>query len=146
MRKGLLLLVALAGLWAASAYARGTASHADWVANANRACTWAGSQRKKLPVFDGSTKQLQKYLPKIRAIQIEELRRIRSVPPAGGDRKLVDGLVGYWRTDIAEEQTAYRALKAHHYAAFNRAYNKVLSLERSEDVLLRALGTRCRQA
>jgi hypothetical protein len=139
------LLVVLAGAWAASADARGSATHAAWVANANRACAWAGTKRQALPPFDGSTKQLARVMPKIRAIQIVELRRIRSVPAASGDRKLVAALVGDWTTDIAKERTAYLALDAHRYAAFNKAYNRVLALERSEDVLLRTLGTACRQ-
>jgi hypothetical protein len=74
-----------------------------------------------------------------------ELRRIRSVPAASGDRKLVQALVGDWTLDIAKERTVYLALRAHRFAAFNRAYNRVLSLEHSEDILLRALGTACRQ-
>jgi hypothetical protein len=145
MRAVAILVVALSGLWAASAFARGTATHDGWVANANRACAWADTKRQALPPFDGSTKQLATILPKIRAIQIVELRRIRSVPAAAGDRKLVRGLVGYWTTDIAKERTAYLALKAHRYAAFNKAYNAVIALERNENVLLVALGTNCRQ-
>jgi hypothetical protein len=145
MRALPLLVVVLAGLWVASAFARGTATHDQWVLNANRACDWAGAKRRALPPFDGSTKQLATIMPKIRAIQIVELRRIRSVPAAPGDRKLVKGLVGYWTADIAKERTAYLALNAHKYAAFNRAYNAVIRLERSEDVVLGALGTDCRQ-
>jgi hypothetical protein len=145
MRALPLLVVVLAGLWVASAFARGTATHDQWVLNANHACDWAGAKRRALPPFDGSTKQLATIMPKIRAIQIVELRRIRSVPAAPGDRKLVKGLVGYWTADIAKERTAYLALKAHKYAAFNRAYNAVTRLERSEDVVLGALGTDCRQ-
>jgi hypothetical protein len=141
----LILILVLAGAWAASANARGTATHAVWVANANRACAWAGNKRRPLPPFDGSTTQLANVMPKIRAIQIVELRRIRSVPAAAGDRTLVAALVDYWTSDIAKERTAYVALKAHRYAAFNESYNRVLSLERSEDDLLRALGTACRQ-
>jgi len=145
VRIAALLILVLGGAWAASADARGTATHAAWVANANRACAWAGNKRQALPPFDGSTKQLAQVMPKIRAIQIGELRRIRSVPAAAGDRRLVGALVSYWTSDIAKERTAYLALKAHWYAAFNASYNRVLSLERSEDVLLRALGTACRQ-
>jgi hypothetical protein len=145
MRVAALLIIALAGVWAASATAHGTVTHAEWVANANRACTWAGAKRQALPPFDGSTTQLARIMPKIRAIQIVELRRIRSVPAASGDRKLVQALVSDWTLDIAKERTVYLALRAHRFAAFNRAYNRVLSLEHSEDILLRALGTACRQ-
>ena len=136
----------LAGLMVTPAFARTSATHDQWVANANNACSWADGKRRALPPFDGSTTQLARLLPKIRALQIVELRRIRSVPPAAADRKTVDTLVSEWRSDIASERTAYLALKAHHYAAFNRAYNRVLRLERAEDALLAALGTNCRQS
>jgi len=146
MRTAALLVVVLAGLMVTPAFGRTSASHDKWVANANSACGWADGKRRALPPFDGSTTQLARLLPKIRALQIVELRRIRAVPPAAADRMDVQTLFRDWNSDIAAERTAYLALRVHHYAAFNRAYNSVLRLERAEDALLAKLGTDCRQA
>src|SRR5438067_346572 len=139
------LVVTVAALGAVEARSSVRATHSVWVANANRACFWAGSQRLQLPKTNGTVAQLLAVLPKITAIQVEELRRVRSVPPAANDRLLVTGLVGYWLKDIALERRAYSLLKASDLTRFRAAFAQIGTLERNEDVLLRALGTKCRQ-
>jgi hypothetical protein len=116
------------------------------VANANRACTWAGAQRLKLGPNTGTTAKWLSVLPKISAIQAEGVRRIRGVQPPPADRMLVRDLINsFWLKDIAEQRNAYLFLKAGNMAAFKKSLNHVFWYEHQEDVLLRALGTKCRQ-
>jgi hypothetical protein len=138
------VITALGG--AGLAHGTTSATHRQWVANANRACGWAGAQRLKLGPNDGTAARWLVVLPKLRAIQIGEVRRMRTVSPPPADRMLVTDLIGnYWTKDIAEERRAYLLLEAGNVTAFKRSLARVYWYEQQEDVLLRALGTKCRQ-
>lgn len=146
MGRRVVLGLVVAAVLATSAYGRVNTPHAQWVANANSACTWAGAERLKLGSNTGTTAQWLYVFPRLTALQVEEVRRIQEVAPAPGDRMLVRGLINtYWLKDIAEERNAYSFLKAGNMAAFKNSLNRVFWYEQQEDVLLRALGTKCRQ-
>ena len=146
-RRGLVVAVLVVVLLTAGiAVASSSATHQQWVANANAACTWGGTQRKKLGPNNGTVAQWLIVLPKLRNIQVEVVRRIRLVTPPPSDQMLVHDLIfTYWLKDIAEERHAYLLLKAKDVEGFKKSLARIFWYERNEDVLLRALGTKCRQ-